>query len=64
MQAIPNTLNSSGTTIRKDTQDILSYRVAAKDIFLMETLGIANPTDWIIDHEDDLRQARDEFIVS
>ena len=64
VQAIPNTLNSSGTTIRKDTQDILSYRVAAKDIFLMETLGIANPTDWIIDHEDDLRQARDEFIVS
>ncbi len=62
-QALPNTVNDSGSFIKRDTQDILSYRAAARDIYLLEIFGISNPTDWIIEHNDILKQARDEFII-
>lgn len=64
MQSLPNSTSSSGALVKKDTQDPLSYRAASRDIFLMDSLGIQSPTDWIKDNHTILEKARDEFIAA
>ncbi len=64
MQSLPNATNSSGAVIKKEAQDPLSYRTASRDIFFMESLGIANPTDWIHDHQGILEETRDELMTA
>ena len=58
-QALPTTL--SGSTLTRDPQDPLAYRAAARDIFPLAELGIENPTDWIVDNQKILTQAKNEF---
>lgn len=61
-QSIPDIEAESGSIIKKDTQDPLSYRTAAKDIFLLESFGISNPTDWLEQNSSTFEQARTELI--
>ena len=61
-QSIPDIEAESGSIIKKDAQDPLSYRTAAKDIFLLESFGISNPTDWLEQNSSTFEQARTELI--
>ncbi len=54
--------SATGLTVQKDTQDPLSYRAAARDIFPLESVSIGNPTDWIVANKSILASARDEFV--
>jgi hypothetical protein len=51
----------SGSTITRDAQDPLSYRVSARDISPLASLGIKDPTDWIIANKKILSQAKSEL---
>ncbi len=52
----------TGSTVLASDASPLSYRPAARDIFPLESLGITNPTDWIVANMSMLKAARDEFI--
>jgi hypothetical protein len=58
-QALPTTL--SGSTVTRDIVDPLAYRAAARDISPLASLGIENPTDWIVANKKILEQAKTEF---
>jgi hypothetical protein len=56
-QALP-IATITGSIVQRDTLDPLSYRAAARDISPLASLGIENPTDWIVDHKKTLEQAK------
>lgn len=58
-QALP--LSLSGETLARSPQDPIAYRAAARDISPLATLGIENPTDWIVENKKILEQAKTEF---
>ncbi|MBC7498070.1 DUF4012 domain-containing protein [Candidatus Gracilibacteria bacterium] len=58
-QALPATL--SGSTVTRDIVDPLAYRAAARDISPLASLGIENPTDWIVANKAILEQAKTEL---
>ena len=58
-QALPDTL--SGSTIARYTQDPLAYRAAARDISPLASIGIVDPTDWIVENKKILEQARTDL---
>jgi hypothetical protein len=64
MQSLPAAMNASGAIVKKDTQDILSYRTASRDVFFLESLGISNPTDWIKENQAQLEKSRDQLILA
>ena len=61
-QSSPKKEKKTGSTIKRDEQDPLSYRAAAKDIFPLESFGISNPTDWLEQNASIFEQARTELI--
>ena len=64
MQSLPAAMSASGAIVKKDTQDILSYRAASRDVFFLESLGISNPTDWIKENQAQLEKSRDQLILA
>lgn len=63
-QSLPADITSSGAVVKKNETDLLSYRAASRDIFLTESLGITNPTDWIAENKDTLTKAQVELATA
>lgn len=63
-QTFSDSLVDSGALIQKDIQDPLSYRAAPRDISPLASLGIENPTDWIVENKKSLEGVRDELILA
>ena len=60
-QTLPIT-TTTGSTIQKNIQDPLAYRSAARDISPLASLGVENPTDWIVANKSTITSARDELM--
>ena len=58
-QALPTTL--SGSTTSRDIADPLSFRAAARDISPLASIGIVDPTDWIVENKKILEQAKTDL---
>lgn len=61
-QSFPKQTNISSKQVKNTTQLISdAYRAPARDLMLMEKIGIENPTDWFVDHALDIHRANTEI---
>lgn len=58
-QAIPMT--TTGATVQRGVQDPLAYRPSSRDISPLASLGISDPTDWIVENKKILSEAKNEL---